>query len=87
MVLALKACFAFCCIHYKKDSRRYPLSKGQPKLAISIFANYKLGPSDFYCKLFYQTAKRTTNVADSILIQINYLVFDPEVFANFQIAR
>ena len=56
-------------------------------MAISILVNYKVGPSDFYCKLFYQTAKRTTNVADSILIQINYLVFDPEVFANFQIAR
>ena len=66
----------------------YLLSKEQPKLAIkSIFANYKLGLClDFCCKLFYQTAKRTTNAADSVFMQINYLVFDPEVFANLQIA-
>ena len=49
----------------------------------SIFTNYKLGTCfELLLQIVLPGSKRTTNVTDSVFMQINYLVFDLEMYEN-----
>ena len=86
VALAFMTCFAFYRICYHKDSRSWQLDSMFSIRLQSLPTSFAF-VLDFCCKLFYQTAKTITNVANSVFMQINHLVFDPEMFAKFQIAR